>query len=117
LIRRNDVQSDPYAALLSQLSGLNQKPGKQLAGWQRWSKLNFEHHKHEFDEYFKVSGKGEKQRANARQTFIRDLFNQLPDEEQASHNQAAIDEHAAAQDALKEKKAAPPSDDPKERQL
>jgi hypothetical protein len=103
--------------LLAKLTGLDQKPGKLLAGWQHWSKLNFEQHKEDFDEFFKTSGKSEKQRASARQAFIRDLFNRLPDEEQAYHNQAAIDDHAAAQATLKEKQAAPPSDDPKERQM
>ena len=38
-------------------------------------------------------------------------------EDQAYHNQAAIDEHDAAQLAFKEKRAAPPPESPEDRQL
>jgi hypothetical protein len=116
LVHRN-VEQDPYAKLLSGLSGLDQKPGKLLSGWQHWSKGHFDQHKHEFEEHFKSSGKSEKHRASDRQTFIRDLFKALPEEIQAYHNQAASQEHAATQQAFKEKKAAPPSEDPSDRQL
>jgi hypothetical protein len=88
-----------------------------LAGWQHWSKHNFDQHKDAFDEHFKSSGKSEKQRASVRQTFTRALFSSLPDEDQAYHNQAAIDEHDAAQLAFKEKRAAPPPEGPEDRQL
>jgi hypothetical protein len=115
-IRSDDAHQDPYAILLSKLTGVNQKPAKLLAGWQRWSKDNFEQHREEFEEYFKASGKTEKQRASTRQEFIRDLFSRLSDEEQSRHTQAAIDEHRAAQKALKEKRGEPPSEDPRDRQ-
>jgi hypothetical protein len=88
-----------------------------LSSWQHWSKHNFDRHKDEFKEHFKLSGKTEKHRASDHQTFIHDLFKKLPDEVQVYHNQAASKEHATAQEAFKEKRAAPPSEDLKDHQL
>ena len=117
LVCRDDVSNDPYAVLLSKLTGQDQKPPKLLAGWQHWSKKNFEQHKEAFQEQFDASGKPGKERASARQEFIRGLFGGLPIEEQEMHNQAAVDEQAAAQKDFKERLAAPPSQDPRDRQM
>jgi hypothetical protein len=73
-LAHQNIEQDPYAKLLSRLSGLDQKPGKMLSGWQHWSKHNFDQHKDEFKEHFKLSGKTEKHHASDRQTFICDLF-------------------------------------------
>jgi hypothetical protein len=114
---RGQSQENPFALLLANLSGQVKKPGKLLAGWQHWSKANFDQHKEVFNAEFKESGADERQRATARQTYKHNLFNSLPHEEQDFHNQVALSEHAAAREAFEKGKNMPPSDDPDDRQL
>ena len=111
-----ETSQDPFAILLSKLTGIDKKPSKLLSGWQHWSKHNFKRYKDQFEEHFKASGKSEKEWASVQQSYIRDLFNRLLEDEQAEQNQAAIDEHTATQKALKEKKDVGPSEDPEDRQ-
>jgi hypothetical protein len=115
LIRGKD-NFDPFTSLIENLTGSNKKPSKLLAGWQHWSKAHFEDHKADFETDFKTSGAPENQRATARQAFIRNLFKALPVDVQQRHEESAIEEHAAAVKAFKERRAAPPSKSPQDRQ-
>lgn len=103
------ADSNPFTTLLQGLSGLEKKL-KLLAGWQHWSKSHFDQHKVAFETQFKESGADKKYLVTAHQAYIRDYFHCLPEDVRQLHNQAASAKHAAALQALEEKKTSPPSD-------
>jgi hypothetical protein len=114
---QSNAGKDPFALLLSQLSGIKPRPPKQLQAEQHWSKSHFDTDiKDVFETRWATSGKGKKDRTAFRATVTRDLFRALEPEVQKSHAKAAKAEHEAATLAWKESLSSPPSTDPRARQ-
>ncbi|KAF9487031.1 hypothetical protein BDN71DRAFT_1594671 [Pleurotus eryngii] len=79
----NKSTNDPFAILLSKLSGVGLKPPKRRAAWEHYAKEASDKLKANFEQEFQQSGKPGTQHANARNKFMHDSFDALePDQKE-----------------------------------
>ncbi|KAF9502209.1 hypothetical protein BDN71DRAFT_1515911 [Pleurotus eryngii] len=82
----NKSTNDPFAILLSKLSGVGLKPPKRRAAWEHYAKEASDELKANFEQEFQQSGKPwlpGTQHANARNKFMHDSFDALePDQKE-----------------------------------
>ncbi|KAF9492486.1 hypothetical protein BDN71DRAFT_1473741, partial [Pleurotus eryngii] len=79
----NKSTNDPFAILLSKLSGVGLKPPKRRAAWEHYAKEASDELKANFKQEFQQSGKPGTQHANARNKFMHNSFDALePDQKE-----------------------------------
>lgn len=91
----NTSPNNPYAILLSQLSGIGLKPPKRLCAWQMLLKHGFEPHAKDFQESFAASGEPQTEMANKRNEYAQAIFDGLKPPEKEVWAQRAKDAHEA----------------------
>ncbi|KAJ8515006.1 hypothetical protein ONZ45_g7536 [Pleurotus djamor] len=73
-------RNDPFAILLSKLSGIKTKPSKRLKGWQMYLKEGFDDIRDEFDAAFEASNVPKRQKASKRNEYVAERYSRLEDE-------------------------------------
>ncbi|KAJ8516237.1 hypothetical protein ONZ45_g6440 [Pleurotus djamor] len=84
---------DPYALLLSKLSGVGTRPPKRANAWEVCSKPNFNTYKDEVDNLFEASGKEKKYRATERNKFMSARFSKLPEAQRLAWEKQAQEQY------------------------
>ncbi|KAJ8695384.1 SERTA domain-containing protein 3 [Pleurotus ostreatus] len=91
----NTSPNNPYAILLSQLSGIGLKPPKRLCAWQMLLKHGFEPHAKDFQRSFAASGEPQSEMANRRNEYDQAIFDKLGPSDKEAWAQRAKDAHEA----------------------
>lgn len=112
-----NAESDPWARLLAQLSGVNKKKPKALQAHQRWSKDHFDVIvKTDFEAKCALRGIKGKALVTFREQVTREHFQATDEATQARYAQLAKDEAREAVDQWNKALTAPPNTDPVSRQ-
>lgn len=91
-ISTNNGGTDPFALLLNQFLGVDNKPSRLRTGEQMFSKAKYDTTmKADFEKFFNSSGKKEGDRAAERAKYVKAKFDLLPPEEQEKYAQAGVE--------------------------
>ncbi|KAJ8518862.1 hypothetical protein ONZ45_g4096 [Pleurotus djamor] len=113
---KNLDNSDPYAILLSRLTGIGLKNPNRIKGWQELQKTAWESYKVEFDAKVEAENIKKTHIATARNRFIQKKFQELTESDQAMWEQRATERHAKEVNAKMEQMNRLDSFTPHERQ-
>ncbi|KAG9226990.1 hypothetical protein CCMSSC00406_0008962 [Pleurotus cornucopiae] len=107
---------DPYAVLLSKLSGVPIKPPKRLSGWQALQKWGHEAHEADFNAQLASTGTAPGKALALRNKFYEDTFKALLPPQQKLWIDRAAEAHKEAKEAIKQRAARIEAFSPAERQ-
>lgn len=115
--RKTRAENDPYAVLLSNLSGVGSRPPRQRSAEQQWSKENFDSLvRARFEERWQASGRPNKDHAAVRAEVTKEIFREQTSEVQEAYTLSAKEDHQAELVAWKNKKEGSLSTEPQDRQ-
>ncbi|KAJ8494862.1 hypothetical protein ONZ45_g13091 [Pleurotus djamor] len=91
---KNLDPSDPFAILLSRLTGIGLKPPNRIAGWQELQRVKFADYKAAFDAECQQKKIAKSHIATARNKYMKAIFDKLGDEEKKIWEERAKARHA-----------------------